>query len=92
MASQRSSFSKLQRERDKQAKATAKREKRQDRSKGGDEEVETELDVVGDGSEISPGELLKMVETLHRDFDDKKIDLETFEEKKTELLSRIRVD
>ena len=50
MASQRSSFSKLQRERDKQAKATAKREKRQDRSKGGDEEVETELDVVGDGS------------------------------------------
>jgi len=51
----------MQRDRDKQAKAAAKRDRR-------------------------------LVETIHSEFDAGVIDFETFEEKKTALLSRLSVD
>jgi len=46
----------------------------------------------GMGSELSASELLTLVETVHRQYDAKEIDFETFEETKAALLSRLPVD
>jgi hypothetical protein len=96
MGASRTSFAKLQRDRAKKAKAAAKRERRLDKD---GEPIESEgaegldgVEVVDDGEEISADQLLKMVEELHADFEAKRIDFETFEERKTELFARISVD
>lgn len=87
---QRTSFAKLQRDRDKQAKAAAKRDRRKER------QAETpdapEPDLLLEGGELSASELLTMVEQVHRQFEAKVIDFETFEETKAALLSRLPVD
>ena len=93
MGASRTSFAKLQRDRAKKAKAAAKRERRLDKDGEpieGDELVETE--PIDDGEELSADQLLKLVEELHADFEAKRIDFETFEERKTELFARISVD
>ena len=84
MASQRTTFDKLQRERAKRAKQALKREKRHDRSgseSGGDD--------FGGSSTDNPADLLAQIAALHEAFDDKQIDFETFEERKTELFERL---
>lgn len=88
MATQRSSFSKLQRDRDKQAKAAAKRDRRQNREprSAADGEVEA---PVGDGATTE--ELLDQVAEAHRQFDAGLIDFDTFEERKASLLARLTV-
>ena len=91
MGGQRTSFSKLQRDRDKKAKAAAKRERRQERSAAaGAEATDT---MVDDGvSELSAEDLLKAIESIHRRYEAKTITYEEFEEQKVELLSRLPVD
>ena len=94
MATQRTSFAKLQRDRDKQAKAAAKRDRRQQRSApnaDGGEEVTPETVSGGEG-ELSAAELLTLVETVHRQYEAKEIDFETYEETKAALLARLSVD
>lgn len=92
MGGQRTSFSKLQRDRDKKAKAAAKREKRQERSAGGDA-VEVDDTVVDDGtSELSADDLLKLIESIHQRYDAGTMTLEEFEEQKVDLLGRLPVD
>jgi hypothetical protein len=89
MATQRTSFAKLQRDRDKQAKAAAKRDRRQQRNT---EPSEGDVvDVRGDG-ELTASELLVLVERVHQQYEDKEISFEEFEETKTALLARIPVD
>jgi len=88
MATRRTSFSKLQRDRAKQAAAAAKRERRAERANA---ETETEIESPTEG-ELSPAELLELIEEIHRQFDAKQIDFEEFEEKKSELLARLTVD
>ena len=88
MATRRTSFSKLQRDRAKQAAAAAKRERRAERANA---ETETEIEIPTEG-ELSPAELLELIEEIHRQFDAKQIDFEEFEEKKSELLARLTVD
>ena len=93
MGGQRTSFSKLQRDRDKKAKAAAKRERRQERSAnaGGDDAPAEEL--VDDGvGELSADDLLKAIESIHRRYEAKAITYEEFEEQKVDLLSRLPVD
>jgi hypothetical protein len=90
MATRRTSFAKLQRDRDKKARAAAKQERRQERQSEVDTD-EVQEDTSPEG-ELSAAQLLVEVERLHKDFDDKKIDFETFEERKADLLSRIPVD
>lgn len=92
MVTQRTSFAKLQRDRDKQAKAAAKRDRRQERSSAPTEEEPRELLLDDSGKELSASELLALVETVHRQFEAKEIDFETFEETKAMLLSRLPVD
>ena len=89
---QRSSFSKLQRDRDKQAKAAAKRDRRQNRDipvEGEDvvEGAETDSAVV----ELEASQILEQVEQLQREFDAEVIDFELYEKRKTELLARIQI-
>jgi hypothetical protein len=103
MGASRTSFAKLQRDRAKKAKAAAKRERRQ----GGNVDMETgdgtltedvateeapELPEIQVGKEISAADLLVMVETLHKQFDNEEISFEEFEEKKIELMEQLTVD
>ncbi|HEX2047152.1 MAG TPA: hypothetical protein VHF27_05275 [Acidimicrobiales bacterium] len=94
MGAQRTSFSKLQRDRDKKAKAAAKRERRQERSAGGTAEATDTMVDVGTGGtgELSADELLKAIESIHRRFEAKAITYEEYEEQKADLLSRLPVD
>ncbi len=92
MGGQRTSFSKLQRDRDKKAKAAAKREKRQERSAGVEDSEAVEV-LVDDGkSELSADDLLKLIESIHQRYDAGTMTLEEFEEQKVDLLSRLPVD
>lgn len=92
MVTQRTSFAKLQRDRDKQAKAAAKRDRRQERSATPAAQEPQELLLDDSGKVLSASELLALVETVHRQYENKEIDFETFEETKAMLLSRLPVD
>ena len=88
MATRRTSFGKLQRDRAKQAAQAAKRERRLERAN-----AETDVDtVIPEEGELSPAQLLTLVEQLHQAYDAKQIDFDEFEEKKAELMARITVD
>ena len=93
MATQRSSFSKLQRDRDKQAKAVVKRERRQNRDTGvqGDESTEEGAVASLPAKESDPTEILQAVEQLQREFDAHAVDFKTYEKRKADLLGRIQV-
>lgn len=95
MATQRTSFTKLQRDRAKKAKAAAKRERRIERAaeaRNGTDD--TEIDQLTEGGEgpISAAELLHEIEVTHQRFEAKLMTYEEFEEKKAELLSRLPID
>lgn len=94
MGAQRTSFAKLQRDRAKKAKAAAKREGRQDRAGGVDEEetVAPDIDLADGTHELSAPELLELIERIHHQFDTKQISYDEFEEKKAELLARLPID
>ena len=98
MAAHRSSFGKLERDRAKKAKAAVKRERRQSRASdvdgtgGGTVKAELRGAVGLAETELSPGELLRMVEALHHDFEAKRISFEDYEERKADILSRLPVD
>ena len=88
MATRRTSFGKLQRDRAKQANAAAKRERRLERSSAEDEDAV----VIPEEGELSAAQLLTLIEQIHKQFDDKQIDFEEFEEKKAELMARLPID
>jgi hypothetical protein len=87
MATRRTSFGKLQRDRNKQANAAAKRVRRLERSSAEEEEA-----VIPEEGELSAAQLLTLIEQIHKQFDDKQIDFEEFEEKKAELMARLPID
>jgi hypothetical protein len=87
VAGQRTTFGKLQRERAKQAKQAAKRDKRHDRTP-----VEAEPAPLAPGEQLSPAELLRRVEEIHRQYDAGKLTLEDFDEQRADLLARLPVD
>jgi hypothetical protein len=82
----RTTFGKLQRDRDKQAKAQAKLERRAQRAEQSDEQE-------GDAApEIDQAKVLAQLAELHAAFDDGKMGLEDFEARRDELTSKLRVD
>ncbi len=92
MGAQRSSFGKLQRDRAKKANAQAKRERRQAKSaETASADVETEVAALPAEGDIPADQLLALIEQLHRQFENKEIDYEEFEERKVELFARITV-
>ena len=86
----RSSFAKLQRDRDKRAKAAAKRERRQ--GKSNEEEVPEDAQDAAPVDDTPTEDLLAQIAELHERFEDKQIDFETFEEQKASLMARLSVD
>lgn len=96
MGAQRTSFEKLQRDRAKKAKQALKREKRLEKGTDtgpGDDAVEgAEMAPVGEAGELSAADLLRLVEQIHRQFDNEEITYEEFEDKKTELFARLPID
>lgn len=95
MGTSRSTFAKLDRDRNKKAKADAKRERRQGKAPKRSDEVDVTDDdtPIGEpGEELSAPELLAQVERLHRQLDDDEIDFDEFEERKADLMARIPVD
>jgi hypothetical protein len=87
MATRRTSFDKLQRERAKRAKAASKRERRHERgAEGEDEDQHLGAPLTTD---LSAGELMQRLDMLHNRFEAKTIDFDTFEEQKRELLEQL---
>lgn len=91
MAGQRSSFGKLQRDRDKKAKAAAKRSRRQE---GTDDAATVDEDraPLPGGQQLSTPELLERIAEVHQQFEAGTISYELFEETKADLMSRLAVD
>jgi hypothetical protein len=91
MAKQRPTSTKRQREQDKQARAQAKRERRH----------QAELDALATvGASREPDEdtdgmealVLELVAEAHRQFENAEISFDVYDERKTALLRRLRVD
>jgi hypothetical protein len=94
MATQRTSFTKLQRDRAKKAKAAAKRERRIERAAEAKIASDDETTTSAESAEgpISAAELLQEIEITHQRFEAKLMTYEEFEEKKAELLARLPID
>lgn len=88
MARQGTTFGKLQRDRDKQAKARAKAEKRAARAEARQHES-------GDDATPPPADQAAVLESLaklHAQFEEGELSLEDFEERKDALTQALRVD
>jgi hypothetical protein len=90
VASSGSTFSKMQREREKKERAAAKREKRQERNPA-NTELDTTAVLTAEG-DLSASDLVRLVEAIQKEYEDGTIDLDEFEEKKQALLARVRID
>jgi hypothetical protein len=84
----RTTFGKLQRDRDKQAKQRAKQEKRAERSEQSDEPDELEAPAPA----VDQASVLEKLAALHAAFDDGKIGFDDFEARRDELTSQLRID
>jgi hypothetical protein len=83
----RTTFGKLQRDRDKQAKQRAKQERRAERAEQGDPD-----DAVSTAPQVDQATVLAQLADLHAAFDDGRIDFDAFEARREELTSQLRVD
>lgn len=81
----------MQREREKKERAAAKREKRFEKAPADEGPVEVGEAVAGE-PELSASDLMRLVEAIHKEYEDGVIDLDEFEEKKQALLARVRID
>jgi hypothetical protein len=86
MATRRTTSDKRQRERAKQAKAAAKRARRQGGAVEGFEEPTPEAST---GPSESTEQLIARMESLQEKFDAGQIEFEEFDEQKSELLDKI---
>jgi hypothetical protein len=82
MATRRTTSNKRERERSKQAKAAAKRERRHDRTAEDDGES-----VEFDENSATTEELIERIAAMHEQFDAGQITFEVFDEEKTELMA-----
>lgn len=87
MGKRQATFGKLQRERDKKAKAAAKRERRVARP---DDEPAEEPQAPS--REHDEAATLAALAALHQSFDDGDVSMDDFEKRRDELTSRLRVD
>jgi hypothetical protein len=87
LATRRTTFNKRERERTKQAKAAAKRARRQDKTTDDAVDVTEASDSGGESTEA----LLKRIEALHEDYDAGRISFEDFDEQKSELVDKLAI-
>lgn len=89
MAANRTTFEKLQRDRAKKLKADQKRAKRLSApgdAPGGFDEGPVQMP---EGNELSPDQLLSLVEQITKQLEAGIIDLDEFEERKADLVARM---
>jgi hypothetical protein len=86
VARRRTTFGKLQRDRDKQAKARAKIERKAARAE------QTSDDEENGTREVDQAKVLAELAALHTSYDDGEISLEDFEARRDELRNLLRVD
>ena len=89
MATRRTTSDKRQRERAKQAKAAAKREKRQ--GNGPEDEGEIDTAEASDDDSLTTEQLLAKIENLHAEYDAGNVSFEDFDEQKSDLVDRIAI-
>ena len=87
MSRRRTTFGKLQRDREKQARQKAKLERRARRA----EESEEGEDTVP-APAVDQAAVLDQLAELHAAFDDGEMDLEDFESRRDELTSQLRIE
>lgn len=87
MSRRRTTFGKLQRDRDKQAKQRAKEEKRQQKGQDDDEVVEE-----APAAQVDQSKVLDQLAKLHEAYDDGQLELDDFEARRAELTSLLHVD
>ena len=85
MANRRTTFGKLQRERDKKEKAVLKAERRAARQ-------ENKVDSTAQPAAGDQDALLTALAELHRQFEDGGMSIDEFEERREQLTSRLVVD
>ncbi|MFO7279067.1 MAG: hypothetical protein C0P77_001565 [Thermoanaerobacterales bacterium] len=86
MSRRRTTFGKLQRDRDKQAKQRAKQQRRAERA---------ELSAAAEDApapEVDESTVLAQLADLHAAFDDGRISFDDFEARRAELTSQLRID
>ncbi len=87
MAKQRPTSGKRQRERDKEARAIAKRERRQTKPEAPDTAVDGDDPVV-----VPSAVVLELLAEAHRQFQNDEISFEEYDETKADLLRKLHVD
>jgi len=92
MGAQRTSFEKLQRDRNKKAKQALKRDRRQSGETRIGADGEEEIVELSTEGELSAAELLAQIELIHKQLEDKVIDFDEFEERKSDLMARLPID
>jgi len=92
MGAQRTSFEKLQRDRDKKAKQALKRERRQTGEPRIGADGLTRVDLGGRRIIKKKEEIIAQIELIHKQLDDKVIDFDEFEERKADLMARLPID
>ncbi|HVM03393.1 MAG TPA: hypothetical protein VM263_12055 [Acidimicrobiales bacterium] len=88
MATRRTTFDKLQRERARMAKASAKRDRRLEKA----QEEQPVSDQPGPHDGARAADLLAMIEEVHRQREAGQISAEELEERKAELLAALPID
>ena len=83
MATRRTTSNKRERERSKQAKAAAKRERRLDKSPDDESEDAVEFDE----NSATTDELIERIAAMHEKYDDGQMTFEDFDEEKSELMA-----
>ncbi|HEX4540538.1 MAG TPA: hypothetical protein VH112_09870 [Acidimicrobiales bacterium] len=91
MSAQRTSFGKLERDRNKKARAAAKRERRQGRASESDAAPE-DSGSTANSSRADSAEVLEHLAAIHERFEEGAISYEELEERKAELLARLEID
>ncbi len=86
MATRRTTSNKRERERSKQAKAAAKRERRLDKS------PDEETDVIEfDENSATTEQLIERIAAMHEQYDAGQLSFEAFDEEKSELMELLTV-
>ncbi|HVX18900.1 MAG TPA: hypothetical protein VHA73_12775 [Acidimicrobiales bacterium] len=86
MATQRNTFQKRQRERDRQQKQAMKRARRLEKN---DLDPEEEAAPEAAAPAVDQGKLLEELAEIHRLFDDEQIDFDTFEQRKADITAQL---
>lgn len=86
MAKARATFGKRERDRAKRERADMKREKRAEKAAETAPEADEPVDTSGNER------ILAAVAKLHERFENDEIDMETFEEERAELMSRLAIE